>query len=159
MPSRLRLPFCACCAAAALLAGCASFVNDDTHPLRIELAQADGRLVDGAPCTLIRGAQQIQVWSGETMPALRGRDDIHVTCRANGQSEATGTLISRANVGLAGNIFFGGGVGAIVDHSNARAYTYPTWVRLVVGETRVYDRRDEVDGQPLLGQPPTPNKP
>jgi hypothetical protein len=62
--------------------------------------------------------------------------------------------ISRANAGLAGNILFGGGIGAIIDHNKGTAYTYPTWIRMVFGKTLVFDRSNEKEGQPLLGSEP-----
>ncbi len=40
----------------------------------------------------------------------------------------------------------GGVFGAALDDSNGTAYTYPTWIQLVLGEERLFDRsghRDE----------------
>ena len=34
------------------------------------------------------------------------------------------------------------------------AYTYPTWIQLVFGQTLVFDRRDEKEGTPLEGKRP-----
>ncbi len=150
-------------AAAALVAaacsGCASFVNQPNHPLRVETATEQGERVDGAECTLFndRGTQTMQ--SGETTMVLRSRGDLQIECRRPGLPPAVGQLISRANVGMAGNIFFGGAIGATIDHANASAYTYPTWIRLVFGRTLVMDRREEVDGKPLLGRDPTAKTP
>ena len=70
--------------------------------------------------------------------------------------DAVGRAISRANAGLAGNIIFGGGIGAIIDHNKGTAYTYPTWVQLVFGQTLVFDRSTEKDGQPVTGTQPQP---
>ena len=53
---------------------------------------------------------------------------------------------------MAGNILLGGGIGAIIDHTKGTAYTYPTWVQLVFGQTQVFDRKNEKDGQVVLGQ-------
>ena len=64
------------------------------------------------------------------------------------------TTISRANAGLAGNIIFGGGIGAIIDHNKGTAYTYPTWVQLVFGQTLVFDRSTEKEGTPVTGTIP-----
>ncbi|MNV07072.1 hypothetical protein D3C71_974830 [compost metagenome] len=41
---------------------------------------------------------------------------------------------------MAGNIVLGGVIGAVVDHNRGTAYTYPTWVELVFGESLVFDR-------------------
>ena len=34
------------------------------------------------------------------------------------------------------------------------AYTYPTWLQLVFGQTLVFDRRDEKEGSPVPGKKP-----
>jgi hypothetical protein len=59
--------------------------------------------------------------------------------------------ISRANAGLAGNIIFGGGIGAIIDHNKGTAYTYPQWVRVVMGKMLTFDRSADKEGQPNNG--------
>lgn len=142
------------CLAGGLSSGCASFVNQATHPMRIETALPDGSLRDGAECSLDDGTGSSKAYSGETTQVTRSRLDLDIVCRLPGQPDARGRLISRANVGLAGNFFFGGAVGAAIDLGNASAYTYPTWVRLVFGQSLVFDRRLEEDGKPLMGLPP-----
>ena len=47
-----------------------------------------------------------------------------------------------------GNIVLGGGVGAIIDHNKGTAYTYPSWVKLVFGDTLVFDKSNEKEGLP-----------
>ena len=59
---------------------------------------------------------------------------------------------------MAGNIILGGGIGAIIDHNKGTAYTYPTWMQLVFGQTLVFDRSDEKDGQPVQGRAPGTEK-
>jgi hypothetical protein len=61
-------------------------------------------------------------------------------------------------MGLAGNIIFGGGIGAIIDHNKGTAYTYPSWIQLVFGKSLVFDRSTEKDGQPVPGMEPNANK-
>ncbi len=60
------------------------------------------------------------------------------------------------NAGMFGNILIGGGIGAFIDHNRGTAYTYPSWIQLVFGQTLVFDRREEKTGQPLAGKPATP---
>ena len=61
-------------------------------------------------------------------------------------------------MGLAGNIIFGGGIGAIIDHNKGTAYTYPTWVQLIFGRSLVFDRSAEKEGMPVLGAEPVGSK-
>jgi hypothetical protein len=143
-------------AAAALVAmsGCASIVNETTHPIKIETATADGTLLSGAECKMSNEYGSFNGKSGETTQARRSGKDLDIVCKLADQPDAVGRAISRANAGLAGNIIFGGGIGAIIDHTKGTAYTYPTWVRLVFGKTLVFDRSAEKEGQPVVGAEP-----
>lgn len=143
-------------AAVALLGGCASIVNETTHPMKVETARPDGALVTGADCRLTNDYGPFNVRSGETLQIRRSNHDLDIVCRLAEQPDAVARAISRANAGLAGNIIFGGGIGAIIDHSKGTAYTYPTWVRLVFGKAMVFDRSEEKDGQVLLGREAAP---
>lgn len=51
-----------------------------------------------------------------------------------------------------GNILFGGGIGAIVDHNKGTAYSYPDWVKVVLGDNLVFDRKNNVENQLMTGQ-------
>lgn len=139
---------------AVSLVGCASIVNDTTHPVKIETKTATGTVVAGAECTVSNDYGSTAVKSGTTSPMRRSSKDMDITCTQQGQPEAKGRAISRANAGLAGNILFGGGIGAIIDHNKGTAYTYPTWIQLVFGQTLVFDRRDEKEGAPVEGKKP-----
>ena len=136
------------------LVGCASIVNDSTHPVKIETRTIGGVMVSGADCQVSNDYGSTSVKSGATSPMRRSSKDMDITCVQPGQPEARGRAISRANAGMAGNIIFGGGIGAIIDHNKGTAYTYPTWLQLVFGQTLVFDRRDEKEGSPVPGKPP-----
>jgi hypothetical protein len=51
--------------------------------------------------------------------------------------------ISRAAGSMFGNIVFGGGIGAIIDHSKGTGYDYPNMLPVKMGEAVVVDKRDE----------------
>ena len=51
-----------------------------------------------------------------------------------------------------GNILFGGGVGAIIDHNKGTAYTYPAWLRIVMGDNLVYDKKDDKENTVMIGK-------
>lgn len=142
-------------AVAAACSGCASIVNDTTHPIRVETKTPSGELVSGADCKLTNDSGSMTMKSGETGQVRRSGKDLDITCVHAGDPDATARAISRANGGMFGNIVFGGGIGAIIDHNKGTAYTYPTWVQLVFGQTLVFDRKTETDGQPVVGVEPT----
>jgi len=131
--------------------GCASIVNDSTHPMKLETLAADGKAVVGADCKLVNDYGSTTVKSGETSPVRRSNKDLDITCKHPDNPDAVARAISRANAGMAGNILIGGVIGAVIDHSKGTAYTYPTWIRLVFGKTLVFDRSNEKEGQPLDG--------
>ncbi len=137
------------------LTGCASIVNDSTHPMKIETKNAAGETITGAECRISNDYGSITSKSGDTAQVRRSSKDMDVTCKHPPNQDASGRVISRANMGLAGNIIFGGAIGAIIDHNKGTAYTYPTWIHLVFGKTLVYDRSNEKGGQPLTGSEPT----
>lgn len=136
------------------LSGCASVMNDSTHPMKVETLTSDGKATNGAECKLSNDYGSIAVKSGDTAQVRRSSKDMDITCTSIGQSDAKGRVISRVNGGMFGNIILGGGIGAIIDHNKGTAYTYPTWIQLIFGQTRIFDRTDEKDGMPLTGRQP-----
>ncbi len=135
----------------AAVTGCASITNDTTTPIRFETFNAAGVEVKDAECKLENdyGAQNVK--TPATVNVRRTSKDLQVTCVKAGESDGRGVAISRANAGMAGNIIFGGGIGAIIDHNKGTAYTYPQWMQVVMGKLLTYDRRADVDGQPNRG--------
>lgn len=134
--------------AAVLLSGCASVVNDSTHPIKIETKTIEGELINGAECKLTNDYGSFSAKSGDTVQIRRSSKDLDIVCKTPERNDATARAISRANGGMFGNILFGGGIGAIIDHNKGTAYTYPTWMQLIFGRSLVFDRSVEKDGQP-----------
>lgn len=143
-------------ASLSALTGCASVMNDSTHPLRIDTKTADGADVVGAACTVTNDYHPgVAVQSGAVMMVRRSSADLGIVCKQAGQPDARGTAISRPNAGLFGNILLGGVVGAVIDHTRGVAYTYPTWLVLVFGRALVFDRSDDQgNGTPVVGRAP-----
>ena len=135
--------------------GCASVMNDSTHPMKVETKAQTGELVTGAECKLTNDYGTITVKSGDTTQVRRSSKDLDLVCKDPKNPDASARAISRANGGMWGNIIIGGGIGAIIDHNKGTAYTYPTWVQLIFGKTLLFDRSVEKEGQPTLGTEPT----
>jgi len=128
--------------------GCASVVNDSTHPMKVETRTEAGQTVAGADCKLTNDYGITSMKSGDTAQVRRSNKDLDIVCKHPDNPDANARAISRANAGMFGNIILGGGIGAIIDHNKGTAYTYPTWVQLVFGKTLVFDRTAEKNGQP-----------
>ena len=131
--------------------GCASITNDTTTPVRFETFNAAGVEVKDVDCKLENDYGQQLIKTPSTVNVRRSSKDLQVTCVKAGQTDGRGVAISRANAGMFGNIIFGGGVGAIIDHNKGTAYTYPQWVQVVMGKMLTFDRKLDVDGKPNQG--------
>lgn len=150
----MKYPTTTTCAVALMVllsTGCASITGDTTHPMRVD-TMAAGKSVRGAECKVTNDYGQVIIKSGDTMQVRRSSKDLDISCSSADQGDARGRAISRANAGMAGNILFGGGIGAIIDHNKGTAYTYPSWVQLVFGEELTFDRSDEREGLPVQGR-------
>ncbi len=58
-----------------------------------------------------------------------------VICTKAGMEPGLVTVVSEPKGMMFGNILFGGGIGAIVDHSTGAAYEYPTLIQVMMGAT------------------------
>lgn len=137
--------------ACVAMTGCASIVNDSTNPVRFETYSTNGVEIKDAECKYENDYGQHTVKTPATVNVRRSSKDLQVTCVKAGEADGRGVAISRANAGMAGNIIFGGGIGAIIDHNKGTAYTYPMWMRVVMGKLLTFDRRADVEGQPNRG--------
>ncbi len=144
--------------AVLLSTGCASVVNDSTHPIKVETKTSSGDVVANAECTMTNDYGSFNVKSGNTTLIRRSSKDLDIVCKHPSSGDANGRAISRANGGMWGNIILGGGIGAVIDHNKGTAYTYPTWVQLVFGKSLVFDRTAEKDGAPVIGAEPVAAK-
>jgi len=133
------------------LVGCASVMNDVTHGVRIDTKTAAGEKIDGAECVASNDSGSTTMKSGTIQAIRRSSKDLEIKCTQKGQPDATGRATSRANAGLAGNIIVGGVIGAVIDHNRGTAYTYPTWIEMVFGQSLVFDRAFEKEGTVLKG--------
>ena len=94
--------------------------------------------------------------SGAIANLRRSSKVLEIVCIHPANPAAAARAISRVNSGKFGNILLGGGIGAIIDHNRGTAYTYPTWIQLVFGNTLVFDRWTEKAGQPVSAAEPAP---
>lgn len=147
MSFRLQSIALACVA----ITGCASITNDTTNPIRFETVNAAGLEIKDADCKLENDYGVQNVKTPATVNVRRSSKDLQVTCVKAGETDGRGVAISRANAGMAGNLIFGGGIGAIIDHNKGTAYTYPQWIQVVMGKLLTFDRRLDADGQPNRG--------
>ena len=138
--------------AASQLFGCASVSNGTSGPIRVETVGGDGVAVVGAKCDLTNDYGTYSVVTPASVIVHRSSKDLQVICKKDGLLDATANVTSCATGSMFGNIILGGGIGAIVDHSNGSAYNYPEWIKFVMGQFAIFDRKDFVEGAPAVPQ-------
>lgn len=134
------------------LVGCASITGDTVQSVRVETYTASGEEIKGATCKLENEYGTFNVTTPGQAMVRRSGQDMNVLCEKSGHPDAKASMTSRANGGMWGNILFGGGVGAVIDHNKGTAYTYPQWLKMTFGKVMAFDRSSDKDGQPSLAR-------
>ena len=128
---------------AALSGGCATITSSEMQSLSLTTHTDDGQVVEKARCTLKNDKGDWQADSPSFIQVRRSSEDLTVECRKEGQPDGFLRAISRAAGGMFGNIIFGGGIGAIIDHSKGTGYNYPENLPVKMGKSLTIDRREE----------------
>ena len=143
----LVLAVIACLAAS----GCASVTTGTTQGITFEVAKPNGEIMQGAKCIAENDRATIRFRSGEKVKIRRAESNLNVTCSSDGHPDAEGTLAASGNYAGLGNILVGGLVGLTVDAITDADKKYPDWVRLVLGEWRIFNLRDDKTRSPMIG--------
>lgn len=135
-----------------LLQACASITSEKTQLVRVDALDEQGEMVADAKCELKNDKGAYQIDSGKHAAINKSGENLNISCKSEQRTdEASGAAILRAGAGMFGNILFGGGIGAIIDHNRGTAYNYPEWVQVVFGRIVTFDRSNHKDGQPMQG--------
>ena len=135
-----------------LLSGCATITKDANQSVQIETYSKDNQPLAGVVCTAQNDYGQWTMTAPGAVNVHRSGQNLLINCEKEGEESGKGTVISRANGSMFGNILFGGGIGAIIDHNKGTAYTYPNWLRIVMGNDLVYDRKNDKENTVMLGK-------
>ncbi|MDM0069906.1 hypothetical protein [Variovorax sp. J31P207] len=133
------------------MTGCASVTHGTTQSLKVETLTSDGKAIEGAECRLSNDKGDALTQSGQSVLVRRSGANLKVECTQAGLPPATGQAVSRVNAGMVGNIVVGGVIGAAIDVGSGAGYNYPSWMQLVFGEERSYDRSVQQGDQPVAG--------
>ncbi len=134
------------------IVGCASITNDSYQTVQVTTEDNSNHIIDDAHCVLKNKRGEWQLETQGAAEVHRSADNLLVKCSKEGQADGSGVLISRANGGMWGNILFGGGIGAIIDHNKGTAYNYPSWVKIIMDENLIYDKNDQDEEKILIGK-------
>lgn len=141
-----------------ILSGCATITKDANQPVRVETYSKTNEIVKDVKCVGKNERGEFTADSTGVMRPHRSGENLMVTCSKEGSAPGMATLISRVNGGMFGNILFGGGIGAIIDHNKGTAYSYPDWVRVIMGEDLLFDRKQNKENEVMFGQSASPEQ-
>ena len=148
----------------ALLSGCATIIGDPTQVVHIETLDERGQPIEGMRCHLSNFSSE---YYGDSplfgLEVHRSASDLKIACRL-GDRVAEGTAVSRAGVrggvtGAANLLVPGGSAYLVIDHLTGYRYSYPSWVRVQIGQKLVFDAGDDVAGRPVPAERRDPEKP
>ena len=106
--------------AVAGLTGCASIVSGTSQVVSVETMQKSGP-VAGASCKLQNDKGVYYVTTPGTVTVHRAYGDMTVKCEKPGHPVGMATVKSSTKAMMAGNIIFGGVIGAGVDAASGAA--------------------------------------
>ena len=121
---------------ALLATGCSTISGSGTsQSLSVQSVTLDGADLAGANCDLKNDEGTWFVVTPGSVVVHRSNKDLQVTCKKSGMDVGAANVVSRTKANMFGNIIFGGGVGAIIDHNNGSAYEYPALIKIFMGKT------------------------
>ncbi len=133
-----------------LSTGCASITGNEMQQLSLTTKAENSTTLEGAKCKLQNDKGTWETKSPGFVNVRRSADDLTVECKMDGQKDGLLKAVSRAGGGMYGNIIFGGGIGALIDHNKGNGYNYPDALPVEMGKSVLVDRKEQ--------QPPTPQK-
>lgn len=119
----------------ALASGCSTLTGEGTSQnLSVMTYSTDNKDLTGAQCELKNDEGSWTAVTPATVMVRRSNKDLMVKCTKSGFADARANVVSKTKANMWGNIIFGGGVGAIIDHNNGSAYQYPPVLKLTMGQ-------------------------
>jgi len=126
-------------AAAVSSVGCSTITQSEGQPLSLT-ATYQGKPVD-PECRLKNDKGSWDAKAPANVNVRKSNEDLEVTCKKEGMPDGLLKAISRAAGSMFGNIIFGGGIGALIDHSKGTGYDYPDQLPVKMGESVVVDKK------------------
>lgn len=128
---------------AVVMPGCASLTGSEIQSLSLTVSDDKSQQVKDAQCTLRNDKGTWQAKAPGFVDVRRSSEDLVVECQKEGAPNGILRAISRAAGGMFGNIIFGGGIGAIIDHNKGTGYNYPDNLPVVMGKSVMVDRAEQ----------------
>lgn len=118
-----------------IASGCSTLTAGGTSQnLSVMTYTQDNKDLTGASCELKNDEGTWTAVTPATVMVHRSNKDLLIKCSKDGMADARANVVSKTKSNMWGNIIFGGGVGAIIDHNNGSAYEYPAVLKLTMGK-------------------------
>ena len=102
------------------LTSCSSIVNESHLPINLSFSDNSG-----GECALRNKRESYQTQIPASVLVRRSDDPLVYDCTTSDGRKANGSINSKVGQTMAGNISFGGGIGAIIDANNDMHREYP----------------------------------
>jgi len=142
-------------ASAASLTGCASIVSGTNQVVSVETLHPNGP-VTGAVCKLENDKGVYYVTTPGTVTVHRAYGDMSVKCEKAGFDAGLATVKSSTKGMMAGNLVFGGFIGAGVDAASGAAYDYPALFQVMMGQQSILGTPPQAPAAAAQSQAPEP---
>ena len=114
------------------LVGCASITGTTNQNVSVQTKDSTGTELVGASCELGNKKGKWFITTPGTVGISRSNDDLQVNCTKEGYLQGKQGVVSDTKGMMFGNIIFGGGIGAIIDHTSGAAYEYPSVIQIAM---------------------------
>lgn len=102
------------------LTSCSSIVNESHLPINLSFSDNSG-----GECALRNKRESYQTQIPASVLVRRSDDPLVYDCTTSDGRKANGSINSKVGQTMAGNIIFGGGIGAVIDANNDMHREYP----------------------------------
>jgi hypothetical protein len=128
----------------AITSGCATITQSEMQSVTVTTKQGKDQVVEKAKCSLKNDKGAWETDSPGVVAVHKSAEDLLVECKKEGFATGYLRAISRAAGSMFGNIIFGGGIGAIIDHNKGTGYDYPNDLPVKLGESVTVDKQQQV---------------
>lgn len=125
-----------------LVSGCASITQSELQRVSVT-ASNEGKALKDAECSLTNDRGTWMVKAPGQVDVRKSGENLSVVCKKEGFVDGLLTAVSRAAGSMFGNIIFGGGIGAIIDHNKGTGYDYPDSMPVQMGKAITVDKKDD----------------
>lgn len=115
--------------------GCASITGNNSQTVSIDTTDK-GTPVTGAQCRLVNDKGTWYALTPNSVNVRKSAKDLTIVCEKDGLDPGSTTVASSVNAKMFGNVIFGGGVGAVIDHAKGTAYDYPQNIPVEMGKSQ-----------------------